>query len=310
MWFRDLQQLLRVNRERWNAGGLLLLPVLIFAPAAVAQSIEPVGKIEQADLSELSGLAVSHRVPGRWWGLNDSGHPPELFVLDATGAHLGQVAVKASNVDWEDLTSYQEKGESFIAIADTGDNFSLRREASILILREPAAALPAALPLERTIRFSFADGPRDCEALAADPARGRFLLIDKNRHPAGLYELPMHPGPGIAVARRIADLPSLWRQESDPAVSLKGSDRTRGSATAMDLSPDGRRLLVLTYRHLVLFERAADEDWPQALARGPRMLPFKLWLAEAMGWNADGSGALIGAEREHSQLLRWDGVMP
>ncbi len=120
----------------------------------------------------------------------------------------------------------------------------------------------------------------------------------------------MHPAPGVVMARRIADLPPLWLGPV-PATSVIGAERIRGSATAMDLSPDGRRLLVLTYRHLALFERAASEDWAQALSRPPRLLPLPpLRIAEAVGWDAAAAGALIGGEGEHSVLLQWNGTMP
>ena len=179
--------------------------------------------------------------------------------------------------------------------------------------RVPGAELPSA-PLRplRTIDFRYEDGPRDCEALAADPARRRFLLLDKQRSPAGLYELAMDaPQGSVAVARRIADLPSLYREATPPA-SPTGAERYRGTPTAMDLSADGRRLAVLTYTHLAIFERRGDEDWPQAFkAREPVLIRLpRMRIAEGMGLSADGRSALIGGEKPHTPLLRWDGSLP
>ncbi|WP_428310893.1 hypothetical protein [Hydrocarboniphaga sp.] len=288
---------------------LLAAPALGAADAAIRQ----VGAIEDATLVELSGLAVSRRVADRWWGHNDSGGAPELFAFDSRGRSLGKILLAVPAFDWEDIANYQQDGVAYLAVADTGDNFSFRAQLAIRIVAEPGAELPSA-PLQplRTIDFRFEDGPRDCEALAADPARRRFLLLDKQRKPAGLYEVPMDPPAGsVAVARRIADLPSLYRQPAPPA-SLTGADRNRGTPTAMDLSADGRRLAVLTYTHLAIFERRGDEDWPQAFkARDPVLMRLpRMRIAEGMGLAADGNSALIGGEKLHTPLLRWDGTLP
>lgn len=316
-----LRRQLKVVTHRWNAwalvpcfGAFAALPMLAATALAAADpAIRPVGNIADETLIELSGLAVSRRVDDRWWGHNDSGNPAELFAFDGRGRSLGRIALDAPAFDWEDIASYRQGGVAYLAVADTGDNFSFRAQVSIQIVAEPGAALPSA-PLKpvRTIDFRFEDGPRDCESLAADPARRRFLLLDKQRTPAGLYELAMDaPAGTLAVARRIADLPSLYRDPKPPA-SLTGADRYRGTPTAMDLSADGRRLAVLTYTHLAIFERRGDEDWPQAFkARDPLLMHLpRMRIAEAMGLSADGHAALIGGEKPHTPLLRWDGTLP
>jgi hypothetical protein len=310
-----------VNRQGWNLNAARAL-LVVCVVAGVARAAEPqpapvspfvrAGRIGEVALSELSGLAVSRRLAGRWWGLNDSGNAPVLYALGPDGRSQGQVTVSNLNTDWEDLARYEQDGQAYLAIADTGDNFSFRGQVSIWVLAEPA--LPAdGIATTREIRFRYEDGPRDCESLAADPLRGRFLLIDKGRKPAGLYELPMKftDGGELAVARRIADLPLIWEGPVSPALPA-GVERYRGTPTAIDLSPDGRKLLILTYKHLAEFERRADEDWPQALARGPMRivrLPRQRIL-EAAGYDADANSALIGGEDEHAALWRWNGRFP
>ncbi len=321
----ELPRLLKVNRQRWNRNAAVrvlgaALMVWGWAVAAAADSVadtyfryfRPSGHIDEPALNELSGLAVSRRTAGRWWGLNDSGNAPMLYAMSPDGRSQGQVTVSSLNTDWEDLASYQRDGQAWLAIADTGDNFGFRSQVSIWVLPEPT--LPAkGIAQTREIRFRFEDGPRDCESLAADPQRGRFLLIDKGRKPAGLYELPMTftAGSELAMAKRIADLPLIWEGPVPPALPA-GVERYRGTPTAIDLSPDGRKLLILTYKHLAEFERRADEDWPQALARG-RMRIVRLprqRILEAAGYEADANSALIGGEDEHAALWRWNGRFP
>lgn len=314
-----------MNRQRWNLNRAVALAGVFLAMSGSAGTASAAdagaasnpyfrltGRIEQSALNELSGLAVSRRVPDRWWGLNDSGNTPVLYAFGPDGRAQGEVTVSNLNTDWEDLASYEQDGQAYLAIADIGDNFSFRSQVSIWVLPEPA--LPASgIAQTREIRFRYEDGPRDCESLAADPQRGRFLLIDKGRKPAGLYELPMQftSGGELAVARRIADLPLIWEGPVSPALPA-GVERYRGTPTAIDLSPDGRKLLILTYKHLAEFERRADEDWPQAIARGPMRivrLPRQRIL-EAAGYDVDANSALIGGEDEHAALRRWNGRFP
>lgn len=312
MHFAQLRCIPRVKARGWNLSlALLLLSNQALGALACAAEIEQAGRIEPAALSEVSGLAASRREPALYWAHNDSGHPAELYGLDSQGRLRRQVAVTAAaSIDWEDLASFELDGQAWLAIADTGDNFQWRGQVAIHVLPEPAPEQTATAPA-REIRFRYEDGPRDCEALAADPAGRRFLLVDKGRHPAGLYAIPMDaPAGRTAVAQRLADLPSLWPDPLPPAAPI-GASRYRGAVTAMDLSADGRRLLLLTYTHLALFERAADEDWAQAARRPPRLLRLPAQkLFEAVAFDPAGIGALLGREGIGTPLFRWSGRFP
>jgi hypothetical protein len=311
-----LRRQAHVARHGWNPAalwpGAALLLAAVTAPAVATDApVRRAGAIEAPALIELSGIAVSRRLPGRWWGHNDSGNAAELFAFDGGGRALGSVAVAAPMFDWEDIASYRQDGLAYLAVADTGDNFSLREQLAIQVFAEPGEPLPAELRPLRTIAFRFEDGSRDCEGLAADPAHQRFLLVDKGRHPVGLYALPMAPLPGLAIARRIADLPSLY-PETPPLTSPLGAARYRGTPTALDLSADGLRLLVLTYTHLAEFRRRADQDWPEAIRQTPpRLLRLpKAKLLEAAGYDDAAPGALISGETANAPIWRWDGRFP
>lgn len=283
-------------------------PPVLAAKAAPAP-VQRVGALQAAALTELSGLAVSRRVPGRWWGVNDSGNAAVLYAFDDHGRAQGEVTAGGGAFDWEDLASYRRDGVAYLAVADTGDNFGLRSQLDIQIYAEPGAELQAT-PLQplRTLAFRFEGGARDCEGLAADPGHDRFLLVDKGRHPVGLYALPMSPPPGAGpgLARRIADLPTLWQGPLPPA-SPAGAERWRATPTALDLSADGLRLLVLTYTHIAEFRRRPDQDWADAIRQTPpRLLRLpRAKLLEAAGYADAGAGVLIGGETAGAPLWRW-----
>jgi hypothetical protein len=274
------------------------------APAPpLAPGFEPTGQLQDPALVELSGLARSRTDPQRFWGINDSGNAAELFALDARGQALGRVAVGDSfNRDWEDLASYRDpQGRAWLAIADTGDNRAIRDSVQLLLVPEPApdAGLSA---VPQRLRFRWPDGPRDCESLAVDLPGQRFLLLDKGRRPRGIYALPMAAVGGDEItAERLGDLPLRW----DPRGNTP-EQRFGGALTAMDLSDDGQRMAVLSYRALALFERRAGEDWPQRLQRAPDQL-FKLpkpALFESLSWLQGESGLLVAPEGKGATLYR------
>lgn len=282
-----------------------LLILLAVAAAAPAGGFALTGTIADPELDEVSGIAASHRLPGVFWVHNDSNNPAAIFAIDQTGAVLARVAISgARNVDWEDIASYELDGRAYLALADIGNNFSLNEPVHIYVLPEPALTDTEVKPV-RDYRFEYADGSRDAESLAVDLQQKRFLILDKGRQPAGLYALPMDGV--VALAQRIADVPYTW-PEPEALVSPLAK-RVRGAATAADLSADGRRLLMLSYRHIMVFERGAGEDWPQALARKPRWsrLPDESGLGwEAACWSRDGRTAYVTGERQRAAIYQWE----
>lgn len=278
------------------------------AGAGADRHFAPLGEVENPALPELSGLAPSHRQPDVFWAINDSGNGATLVAIDLNRMGVrAVVAVEAAvNVDWEDLASFTEAdGRPWLLIADTGDNLGWRAESSLLLLPEPAPEDSRTRPA-RTIRFAYEDGPRDCEAVAVDATGRRVLLADKGRVPVGLYAVSLDAPEGVLqTARRIASFPDLV-PTAPPRVQTLGGAAARGTATALDLSADGLRLLVLTYLSATLFERAPGQSWAEALLhprisqRVPRQPMF-----EAMAFDATGRWALLGSESVPVRLHRW-----
>lgn len=284
-------------------GGLLALGI----PAAAGSTVTPfvvAGAIDTPVLPELSGLAASRRVPGLLWAINDSGNDPALVALDDRGAARAVAVDGVINHDWEDLASFERDGQPWLLIADTGDNFSLRSEVALILVPEPAPDT-VRVPVARVLRLRYEDGPRDCEAMAVDVPRGRVLLADKGREPVGLYEVALDAPPdSVQVARRIGDFPALVATPA-PTVQRLGAARVRGLATAMDLSADGRRLVVLTYLSLSLFERGPTQSWAEALAR-PHLserLP-RLPMFESLALDADGRAVVVATEARPARFFR------
>ena len=284
-----------------------------FAPVAAAVTAS---RLSPDLLDEASGLAASRRDDNLLWAHNDSGNAPLLFALDREGNLRGRLrVVGVGNIDWEDVATFELDGRSWILIADVGDNQGERDEATLLLIAEPDPAklrpgrdldvhVTAYLPVH------YPGGPRDCEAVAVDPAHRRILLLSKRQVPALAYELPLTLDRVEAGRTPEAALVGPLRRLPQPdvlhLVVPTPSGHLRSQPTSLDLSPDGRTAAVLTYGDIWLYQRRGDEPWGVTFARRPQRLPSHgLTQAEAVAFSRDGRELLVTSEGAHAPLLRY-----
>lgn len=272
------------------------IPVLFLAlaPAAPAQwpwqaagFLIPSGNLDTAVVPECSGLVQSLRYNGLFWVLSDSGSDAVIVPVTARGKPApgwsGPVRIEGvKNNDWEDL-ALDDKGD--LIIADVGNNSGRRRQLMLHFVREPRSGQTTVKPV-RTLRVHYADqtGPSpdyDCEAVFS--AGGNFFLLTKHRSDqrTRLYRLE-----GESV------------KKSNP-LRLVDSFDIGGMVTAADTSPDGRRVAVLTYRTLWIFD--FDEKSGSIFRRGIRSMPIFAWQAEAVAF--DGNDEIV-IGNEGGQLYR------
>lgn len=235
---------------------------------------EPTGKIEHQEIKESSGLAHSLKVPQRYWTHNDSGGKAVLYAMDAKGNHLGGPVrlVGAENQDWEAIC-VDTKGRMWIG--DVGNNRNKRKDLTIYQVEEPGAEIPEALNVLRTIRFRYPDQKAyppeklnfDCEAV--------FVFQDQ------LYLLTKHRSDTDSKLYRIEDLNS----ESVQVATWIGRYSEIGQVTDVALHADGKRLAVLTFSGIWIFERPEGTD--NFLAGFGKKFVFKNWALrqiEGIAW--------------------------
>lgn len=263
------------------------------------------GNIDNLDLDEASGLDVSTRDPQLLWAINDSANEPRLFALSPQGAHLGSWAVALPALgDWEDLSSFKIDGTSYLLIADVGDNFRWRRVLNLYILREPLLrdlTDSTILHAERTIAFTYPDGPRDSEAVAVDTATREILILSKRVIPAEVYRLPLDaPEDYVVTAERIALLTGIPQPVERDLYEDPDHGSGRSTPTALDVH--GNSALVLTYKDAFLFERQANEAWSAAFARIPQRVALpRTHQQEAAAFARDGRSFYTTIERPHGR---------
>ncbi len=241
------------SMRRVAIGSAIAWTIGVGTPLRAAESTPPtirrLADLEERRIKESSGLAASRNTPGAFWTHNDSGGDPLLFCFDQLGKNLGSSRVQDAECrDWEDMGSFSIGGQNYLFIADTGDN-GLKRE-SYLIYWGLEPKLPGQPMRVESLKFRYEDGPHDCEAVALDPVRREFLLVEKRiALNSRVYSLPWNPVQDKerpVLAKRIGDLPVVM-------------------ATGADITSDGLRLVVTSYTSSLEVARPPDQDWKQGL---------------------------------------------
>ena len=193
-------------------------------------------------------------------------------------------------------------------MADIGDNKQQHSVHRLYILHEPKindSSSPQAIKANMAwhIDFTYPDGNHDAECAAVDVKTGSVLVITKRDLLPIVFEIPLEPPNGsLPVTATL-----LTRMTCIPAPSPEDLSKPYGKLssqpTAMDISADGHRLVILTYKHAYLFIRQADQTWEEALARLPQRLelpsPYqhpKFNQREAVCFSADGRSIFIASE--------------
>jgi hypothetical protein len=257
------------------------------------QRSERIATLANRQIRESSGLAVSRATPGAFWTNNDSGDAPRVYAVNRKGESLATLTLQnAQAVDWEDMCSYTLGNKHYLLLADVGDNKEKRKSCTLYIVEEPRldptkrnanlTARPAV-----TLNFTYEDGPRDCESVAVDPITKQILLVSKRGDKRFVYTLPIPaetPGETIAAVK-IASL-------------------TIPETTAMDISPDGKRAVVLTYLSAYEYTRRDGETWAQAFARAGRLLLMPLRRqGETICYGLDGKTLYLTSEQLPTPLI-------
>ncbi len=232
------------------------------------------GVITDPMIQEVSGIYASQKNRPLLWMINDSGNTPALYALFSDGQNPREFKIrgKITNTDWEDLAGFQYQGETFLVIADVGDNRAQREFCTLFFVKEPAPGTLGPLNLEWQMRFNYQDGPRDCEAVAVDRVNQKILLLSKRQKQPVLYELPLaiFPRDTLYTAEPIAKISNI---PQPTALDLKEKyGKSRSWPTSMDISADGRTLVILTYKDGYTYTREANQTWSQAFESRPGLI--------------------------------------
>lgn len=261
-------------------------------PEMPSLELKSTGKLNLKLVPECSALWASPSQPGVFWTLSDSGAKPALTPIRADGTMVpiakgfwGVVTLKgATNVDWEAIAG---DAAGNMVVGDVGNNVSRRKELAFYLFKEPAPGVTEVAE-PRKVTFAWPDQSafpdpdlsHDCEAMFL--LRGKLYLLTKHRRDT---------------------LTDLWRAEipatGDRAVLTKlARFDVGGMVTDAALSPDQKRLAILTYRNVWVFDvPAVGEDIFHAPAlHAPIAPPMLSFQVEGCAW-LDAGHLLVGSEQ-------------
>lgn len=262
------------------------------APEMPALELKSAGKLNLKLVPECSALWASPSQPGVFWTLSDSGAKPALTPIRADGTMVpvakgfwGAVTLKgATNVDWEAIAG---DAAGNMVVGDVGNNVSRRKELALYLFKEPSPGVTEVADL-RKVTFAWPDQTafpdpelsHDCEAM--------FLLRGK------LYLLTKHRRDTLTELWR-ADIPATGERA---ALTKLARFDVGGMVTDACLSPDQKRLAILTYRNVWVFDvPAAGEDIFRSPAlHAPIAPPMLSFQVEGCAW-LDAGHLLVGSEQ-------------
>ncbi len=268
-------------------------------PKIAPVALTPLASLEgPPGTGEVSGIVPSRQWPGVFWVHNDSGDETRIYPVsrdgklfksargvDKPGVLIGGVI----NSDWEDI-ALDASGR--VIIGDVGNNSNGRRDLALhyVVEPEPTAGFSGLLksvfvryPEQKTWPAAKDDFNYDCEGIFTKGDTVYFVTKRRSDTLTRLYRLD-NPKPGeVNVLTAVADVD------------------VRGRATGSDATPDGKRLVVLTYDALWMFEAKTPggDDW---FAGKVWWMPFKD-VKGAEGVCFDGpDNILIAAEEGAGKL--------
>lgn len=220
--------------------------------------LKPYTLLDSKLLTESSAFLKSPSLNNIYWTLNDSGNTPAIYaftrggrlVMPASadrGAYKGIRISSAANADWEAL-AVDDKGN--LIIADSGNNRNRRKNLAVYIIPEPDPARELVSSAAVKVRFRYPDQDEfppkqmNFDAESIFWTAGRLYLVTKHRSDtrAKLYRFnSLQPG---AVE----------------TLKLISSFNVKAMATDAAVSPDGKKLALLTYDGAWLFEKPGKSD--------------------------------------------------
>ena len=254
--------------------------------------LKSVGKLNLKLVPECSALWVSPSQPGVFWTLADSGAKSAITPIRVDGTLVpvaksfwGAVTLKgATNVDWEAITG---DASGNMVVGDVGNNVSRRKELAFYLFKEPKPGVTEVTEV-RKVTFAWPDQTAFPDPELAHDCEAMFMLRGK------LYLLTKH---------RRDTLTDLWRADIPPVgdratlTKLARFD-VGGMVTDACVSPDQKRLAILTYRNVWVFDvPGVGEDFFRAPAlHAPISPPTLSWQVEACSW-VDNGHLFLGSEQ-------------
>ncbi|MEK7286482.1 MAG: hypothetical protein AAB035_04205 [Nitrospirota bacterium] len=234
--------------------------------------------IDSSEITESSGIVKSRKYDDIFWTHNDSGDTARIFAIHSDGTTVATVTIDgAYHVDWEDI-AISDAGQ--IYICDIGDNLMRRDDLVVYQIAEPKPE-DQVVRVARKIKFHY----ESKEGKSAHFDAEACFFSDGN-----LYFLTKH--------RFYTELFRLNLSDEEPIAKPISSLGITGRVTGADVAPDGKRLAVLTYMGIYIFDKPKKND---DYLKGQYRL-IEQFFGQAEGIAFDGAALII--TNEESEILK------
>lgn len=240
-------------------------------------------------LEEASGLVESITQPNHFWTLNDSGHPAEVFLIDAK-AQIKLVCKLEGieNRDFEDITLAIDPrdGKTYVYAADIGDNQEKFKVKLIYRFEEPILSTETEISITKfdTIKIVLEDRVRDTEAIMIEPKTNDLYLVSKREDSVRLYQVKFPFSKDTLTAKRLAILPFH-------------------KIVAANLSMDGKEVLMKDYEKVFYWKNERNLSLQELLLTKPTELAYERERqGEAICWARDGKGYYTLSEAVRGEM--------
>ena len=257
-----------------------------------------IGKIENNIIEEASGLVESVENSNSLWTHNDGGDGPFLYLISSFDAKIlkkiSLVGIK--NEDWEDLAigpSILGDTSTYIYLGDIGDNKKNKTIKKIHFFREPKIKNFDNELIEindiKTISFYSEKKIENFETLMIDPNSKELFLIAKNKKKKqNIYKIDTEN----------IEIDEIQKAKKYLTLNLKN---LKGEVTGGEISRNGQKCLIKTYKNVFLWERKKDEKWKNIWSQAPKILKYiPESQGEAICWSNDENAYFTLSENENS----------
>ena len=257
-----------------------------------------IGKIENNIIEEASGLVESVENSNSLWTHNDGGDGPFLYLISSFDAKIlkkiSLVGIK--NEDWEDLAigpSILGDTSTYIYLGDIGDNKKNKTIKKIHFFREPKIKDFDNELIEindiKTISFYSEKKIVNFETLMIDPNSKELFLIAKNKKKKqNIYKIDTEN----------IEIDEIQKAKKYLTLNLKN---LKGEITGGEISRNGQKCLIKTYKNVFLWERKKDEKWKNIWSQAPKILKYiPESQGEAICWSNDENAYFTLSENENS----------
>jgi len=285
---------------------LLVIVALLFGGSYVMHRHEEseitlVGRLQDKQLDEISGIAASGVFNDIYYIHNDSGDTSRFFAIMPDGKirktiyYNGDPKVPQGVVDCEDIAvgPGPVAGKSYVYMGDIGDNDAVRKYITIYRMEEqPSWAKDSLINTTAVpLHLKYPDGPKDAETLMIDPIQKLICIVSKRSDTVKVYTTPLSykANDTLVLTKRS----KLFFEGIKPFKWI----------TAGDISKDGKQILLKSYAKVYYWPRNTDESIWQTMQKKPQELPYQVEKqGEAIGFTPDGKGYYTTSEGVYSPI--------